>query len=252
MTVCRRGGMSVTQAGRGGMEWLAGGRVPDWATPYSAQATAYLQQHYSAYWSEIMAYGFDPAHQALIPYINEDPDLVCSLMDVGKVRYGYSNGNCGFGAVYIPTRNTTTWTKAKPRATSYWAGVFGGWAQLGWASQSDTALVFGYNGGYNTGNMSYNGKAVVFEIRKDGAYIGGTRRYSYSSYPSNMPASFSLNAANGSETYESKCFEDGIISQDLVPCRHGGVTGMLDIVPSEPKFYPNIGAGTFELIDSPS
>ena len=77
LTLARRGGMSVTQAGRGGMEWLAGGRVPSWASPYSAQATAALKAQFPTQWPTIRDYGF--AHPALVPFINEDPMMVCSL-----------------------------------------------------------------------------------------------------------------------------------------------------------------------------
>ena len=79
LTVCRRGGMSVTQAGKGGMEWL-GVRDPIWASPYSAQATAALKDAFTAaQWQTIKAYGF--AHPALVPFINEDPMLVMSLIE---------------------------------------------------------------------------------------------------------------------------------------------------------------------------
>lgn len=96
LSVCRRGGMRVTQAGKGGMEWLAGYREPSWASPYSAQATAYLQQYYTAYWNDILRYGL--SNPTMVPYINEDPDLVCSLMNVGKVRWVQ-----GDGTAYIDT-----------------------------------------------------------------------------------------------------------------------------------------------------
>lgn len=71
LTVCRRGGMSVTQAGRGGMEWLAGGRVPSWASPYSAQATQALKAQFPTQWPTIRDYGF--AHPEIVPYADAVP-----------------------------------------------------------------------------------------------------------------------------------------------------------------------------------
>ena len=71
LTVCRRGGMSVTQAGRGGMEWLAGYRDPIWASPYSAQATAALKAQFPTQWPTIRDYGF--AHPEIVPLVNERP-----------------------------------------------------------------------------------------------------------------------------------------------------------------------------------
>ena len=94
LTVCRRGGMAITQAGRGGMEWLAGGRMPSWASPYSAQATAALKDAFTAaQWATIRDYGF--AHPALVPFINEDPMLVMSLIDGLGERWLY-NGSTGY------------------------------------------------------------------------------------------------------------------------------------------------------------
>ena len=88
LTVCRRGGMSVTQAGRGGMEWL-GSRGPSWASPYSAQATAALKDAFTAaQWEIIKAYGQDPTNARYIDWINEDYLLVCSLIpELGITRW---------------------------------------------------------------------------------------------------------------------------------------------------------------------
>ena len=70
LTVCRRGGMSVTQAGKGGMEWLAGNGLRE-RTPYSAQATAALKAQFPTQWPTIRDYGF--AHPEIVPYVNQYP-----------------------------------------------------------------------------------------------------------------------------------------------------------------------------------
>ena len=80
LTVCRRGGMSVTQAGRGGMEWL-GVRDPSWATPYSAQATAALKAQFPTQWPTIRDYGF--AHPEIVPYVNEEPIVYGTMITLG-------------------------------------------------------------------------------------------------------------------------------------------------------------------------
>ena len=90
LTVCRRGGMRVTQAGRGGMEWLAGWRRPSWASPYSAQATAALKAQFPTQWPTIRDYGF--AHPALVPFINEDPMMVMSLIEGLGTRWLVGDG----------------------------------------------------------------------------------------------------------------------------------------------------------------
>ena len=96
LTCCRRGGMSVTQAGRGGMEWLAGGRRPSWASPYSAQATAALKDAFTAaQWATIRDYGF--AHPEIVGYMNayapEDAKIAYSLVEGIGWRAIYGDGS---------------------------------------------------------------------------------------------------------------------------------------------------------------
>ena len=96
LTVCRRGGMSVTQAGRGGMEWLAGGRVPSWASPYSAQATAALKAQFPTQWPTIRDYGWQ--HEEIVGYMNayapEDAKIAYSLIPSLGTRW-INNGGTG-------------------------------------------------------------------------------------------------------------------------------------------------------------
>lgn len=103
LTVCRRGGMSVTQAGRGGMEWLAGGRMPRWASPYSAAATAALKAQFPTQWPTIRDYGF--AHPEIVGYMNayapEDAKIAYSLVPLDKVRLAKTNGTAWFNTGLI-------------------------------------------------------------------------------------------------------------------------------------------------------
>ena len=95
LTVCRRGGMSVTQAGRGGMEWLAGGRMPSWASPYSAQATAALLAQFPTQWPTIRDYGV--AHPEIVPYVNANPlcaAIWCCYVQDGLVFQMDCNYEC--------------------------------------------------------------------------------------------------------------------------------------------------------------
>ena len=118
LTVCRRGGMSVTQAGKGGMEWLAGGRGPSWSSPYSAQATAALKAQFPTQWPTIRDYGF--AHPEIVPLINlvienyfaEDNNVAYSVLPpLGKKRYISSTGNKYIKLGLKPT--TTSYVHAK-------------------------------------------------------------------------------------------------------------------------------------------
>ena len=108
LSVCRRGGMSVTQAGRGGMEWL-GSRVPSWVTPYSAQATAALKSEYPQYWNQISDFGFN--NPTLVPILNiavlEDVRIMCSLIpEIGIRRYLSNTAGAYINTEYCPSSNT--------------------------------------------------------------------------------------------------------------------------------------------------
>ena len=105
LSVCRRGGMSVTQAGRGGMEWLAGNGLRE-RTPYSAQATAALKDAFTAaQWPTIRDYGF--AHPEIVGYMNayapEDAKIAYSLVAGLGIRW-VANG----GTAYFTTRHAIT------------------------------------------------------------------------------------------------------------------------------------------------
>lgn len=107
LTCCRRGGMSVTQAGRGGMELLAGWRGPRWASPYSAQATAALLAQFPTRWPTIRDYGF--AHPEIVGYMNAYavtyPDIALELCKIGRCVIQGDNASY-FNTGYIPKNNS--------------------------------------------------------------------------------------------------------------------------------------------------
>ena len=130
LTIARRGGMSVTQAGRGGMEWLAGGRWPRWSSPYSAQATAALKDAFTAaQWQTIKAYGF--AHPEIVGYMNayapEDAKIAYGLVPtLGIIRALYNtNTNNYFDLGIVPDSNTSFELEFKYANTAYLAALGG-------------------------------------------------------------------------------------------------------------------------------
>ena len=83
-----------------------GGRCYYKDSPYSLAATQALRAAFPQYWKAIRDYGF--AHPALVPFVNEDPMLIVSLVEVGKVRWLYPDTvgnyfNSGFNAKVAPT-----------------------------------------------------------------------------------------------------------------------------------------------------
>lgn len=67
-----------------------GGRCYYIASPYSPEATQALKAAFPQYWTAIRDYGV--AHPQLVPFINEDPMLIVSLVEVGKTRWLVGDG----------------------------------------------------------------------------------------------------------------------------------------------------------------
>lgn len=67
-----------------------GGRCYYKYSPYSLAATQALKAAFPQYWTAIRDYGY--AHPQLVPFINEDPMLICSLVEVGKTRWLVAGG----------------------------------------------------------------------------------------------------------------------------------------------------------------
>lgn len=259
LTVCRRGGMSVTQAGRGGMEWL-GVRDPSLATPYSAQATAALKAQFPTQWLTIRDYGF--AHPALVEYVNAHP--------IGWGRFIAYYQECEYiqctGTQWIQTQiaggvhDITMDVIVTGHTTSDGYSV-------PWFGQSLDSYSMGYfyYGGYYyyTGPGGYYSKhfsqdeLLSLRIIEDGnkAYLysngvliyennhsitdGGTvvLMRSYNNNPSRkvysrLKQKTIIGTCAGADVY-------------VIPCYHktNGTIGMYDVV--NDKFYENSGTGTF-------
>lgn len=134
LTCCRRGGMSVTQAGRGGMEWLGVRGV----SPYSAAATAALKDAFPTQWPTIRDYGF--AHPEIVGYMNayapEDAKIAYSLVEGIGTRW-----LCNDKVAYIDTGFHL---------------VYGDNISIEWMQYSMTSLT-SEDKGYGTGSsLSYN------------------------------------------------------------------------------------------------
>ena len=153
LTVCRRGGMSVTKAGRGGMEWLAGYREPSWASPYSAAATAALKAQFPTQWQTIRDYGF--AHPEIVGYMNayapEDAKIAYSLVPtLGVIRSVYGAGGQYFDSGLKPQIDSYTKLKflvhSKNNTYPY---IFGADSSDRWAAWLDGSQM-----GLRIGNSS--------------------------------------------------------------------------------------------------
>ena len=269
LTCCRRGGMSVTQAGRGGMEWLAGYREPSWASPYSRQATAALKAQFPTQWPTIRDYGF--AHPALVPFINEDPMLVMSLIE-GLGWRGLKNTTDAYIILdYVPKAATDIeasfiWEQDNPNTnnevTLFGARASGNqFAYFVRARGKDYGYWFRGNANPTTALPSKN---VIYNIHTEGAklYIGTT---AYTADANSQSVGYKLrlfdNNLSGQESRQYSLFrgqigkyiikESGSVIHELYPFKRNNVCGLIDVTID--KFYSNeAGSGSFTISETPA
>ena len=252
LSVCRRGGMSVTQAGRGGMEWLAGHREPIWSSPYSAQATAALKDAFTAaQWEIINAYGrTTPYLDAINAFAPEDPYIMYSLIpELGYNRQILFDGNTWFDTgvafsactevyaeVYLLRTNMATFGN---RASS-WAGL------LQWTSTL-------YVNNISAGSYS-EGWADVVVTPTWMTYNGNKRTYNTTFNSSNLLLGIVNSATNSKNTFRTFGYKENGIDHLWIPCYKGTgnnrIKGMLDLTMA--SFKENQGTGDPTISETPA
>ena len=272
--------MSVTQAGRGGMEWLAGGRLPSWASPYSAQATAALKDAFSAeQWPTIRDYGF--AHPEIVGYMNayapEDAKIAYSLVPTLGYDRWIANGGTGHIDTGFIANNYAhsyqydmVWKAAAIRNNTCIIGTVSNGAAFGnvyFPNNADTCQVWG---AYNwvdtqlTFNVAANTK-YTDSIKFDFDSNKGYRTLNGSSLEKNVdmrtrtttsPYLFAYNNA-GSAGQKANCsfakvvmYGDGVKVREMYPFIRNGVNGMIDVLSG--TFYQNAGSGSFTISETPA
>lgn len=272
LTVCLRGGMSVTQAGRGGMEWL-GVRLPSWASPYSAQATAALKAQFPTQWQTIRDYGF--AHPEIVGYMNayapEDAKIAYSLVPtLGVRRWIEGDGNqymdtgvLGNSSLNLSAEMNVVFRSGNAVALGSRNGGNGRFGMVfiyssGWYIGVDGADGFIKSVSMNT---EYNYKSVLgtsgYTFYENGVQIAtGT-----STCDSNLNMFLFAYNYNGGRQYQMSGKMDGcviksnnVIIRNFIPFIHDDngtkKNGMLDLVGGQ--FYPNLGSGSFTISETPA
>ena len=276
LTVCRRGGMSVTQAGKGGMEWLAGGRMPSWATPYSAQATAALKDAFTAaQWVTIRDYGF--SHPEIVGYMNayapEDAKIAYSLVAGLGVRYLRGDGtayiNIGLKATGNMVISCLTIDGFYSSSYAVLFGASGG----GYTSLNTEAWNYGSNTDRNWGSGARTGKLFVANkgtLSVDGTVVQTWNQQTFTTsvnmflYADNNGSARRISKAGirdfnivreGSELIHYAPFQLGV-AREAAQCYPNkacgiGEKGMIDLLTG--IFYPNANSsGSFTISETPA
>lgn len=214
-----------------------GGRCYYIASPYSPEATQALKAAFPAYWKAIRDYG--RANPALVPFINEDPMLIVSLVEVGKTRWLVGDGKAWIQVpVRISTSNTITTIVKNLESASTFQCLFSTSPSTAfrlWVSNSKCICTI--NG---TESSQINFKEIgKFEYNGESWMVNGVVVNTYKGTPviADSFCLYNLSSSASRQPFSAMSeFNVKDIAQ-LVPCQHQGQCGMLDVVNA--TFYPN-------------
>lgn len=236
-------------------------------TPYDAATTRYLKATYPGHWQAIRDYGF--ANPSMIPWIEEDNDLIVSLVSVGKERWLVGDGKAWINANFIATQNTTAKARAKLLGTSSYQGIFG--ARSGAASRAfDICFLHPNKIFFDFSNSSIDnitgitiGVPADVEMNKEGGWLNGTKVFNSSTATFTTPSKVALFGRTDGGTTNTRPLNGAIsyaefggdIDLCFVPYKNpnGDDYGMLDLV--NLQWYGNAntsGAFTIEITDTPT
>ena len=261
LSASRLAGLREARQFRNG-QWLEGAGSWYDPSPYSAAATAALKAAFSAaQWAIIRDYGF--AHPALVPFINEDPMLVMSLIEGLGTRWQYADDNSYIATNIVP--DNTAYLSVRLRVRTNWSdSMFG-------ASYSSSVRECGF-GANNNRYLAFHGNYQWFSKR---AEVGQIVRYTDNAGNVTLDFGDVVETKTFTNTYEcpvnfyvfalhrqSNIYPNGPIYEiDHLELRKGNEevylvpysNGMLDIHDLEhPVFYPNAGTGTFTTSETPA
>ena len=74
-------------------------------SPFDRYATLVLKRDFSAYWFSIRDFG--NSNPSIVPYINIDPHLICSFVNVGVIRRLWSKNNAYINSTWRPSVDDT-------------------------------------------------------------------------------------------------------------------------------------------------
>ena len=100
----RGAGVAGTVQSVAGCELFGEARLPKWASPYSAAATAYIKSHFVSEWNDIREFGFD--NPEYVPLINAHPERAEFYTFYQQVEYICSNSLTKASCSYIDSQLT--------------------------------------------------------------------------------------------------------------------------------------------------
>ena len=265
-------GMPIYAATMGGkmvIGWLQSATLQAIVAAFGAEGTAVIAKT-NDYLNRIAT--TDPQRALLLAgFINEDPLLVCSLVETSKVRY-----LVGDGKAYVKLRNVGRMSDTYEMKFKYnVGGSYRAWGVFGQPSYQPTNMSLTYSSGIsvrwaNNGNQQIDNLAPLTStawhtLKIENGYVtfdgvnkgrsAGHKDGFVINYPMYL---FTINPANTTPTATMNgCFEyykhtsqEGEQVANICPFIRNGENGMLDIISG--TFYPNAnteGSFTITLTD---
>ena len=253
-TIRRRGGLELTSRVVGGL-WVVGQRTK--TSPYNAAATAALMAAFPTQWPTIRDYGWQ--HPALVPFINEDPMLVMSLIDGLGVRYLITQGPAYTTSSITPDQTTKVVVRAKvPSIASEASWLYASrisYGSRGYSiSTQKTQLYFDFANAYSFVSATMNTDEHTYMIEDGKVYYDNMttpiKTFTVSSFTCPAPAHIFALYQNGSVGTNGEAWIRDIeewhhdIHTRLVPfISQTQGAGLLDVINFE--FHENKGSGAF-------
>lgn len=200
----------------------------------------------------------------LAGFINEDPLLVCSLVETSKTRWLVGDGKAYCNSGIIGNQNITIKARAKmlnKTSVSTYQCVFGSRTANN-NREVDVAFIYpsGYFTGFGNTSQDYiagGGVDVItdFELSKEGAWINGTKVMNGTNNVFTTPTEIALFSRHDQGALNARPLNGAIsyvefggdTQAHFVPCyTKAQGSGMLDIISG--TFYPNANTrGSFTI-----
>lgn len=244
-----------------------GGRCYYKDSPYSPEATQALKAAFPQYWTAIRDYGY--AHPQLVPFINEDPMLIVSLVEVGKTRWLVFDGSKGYiDTGYLPKSLHTRYEVGfiKLANNGNWRPIinnendirFGIVCSSGSANEGRIWCGGSSNGAYGTASFVCN-LNTYYEVIADKSgvvangtitTISGTVQDATALYPACINARYLSATSTSPERSNFKLkylriLEDDVVQRYFIPYNDNGTSVLLDA--ENGVIYRNAESGAFTI-----
>lgn len=235
-------------------------------SPYDILTTEYFKATYPSYWGLIQSYGL--SHPSLVPYINNDNDLICSLVDLGYTRWLVGDGSSYIRTGIVPNTDTISELLLTNVGSASYRSFIGRGDT--WNSSDHYAIAVGNNGirlGLYMSGTDVQPNTIIERTDIVRAYNISVTGFSFenktkhtSGYGSTGKTTLGVGSGRDLYIFSDNCPDNNlknpivasiayckIGSANFVPCKdiYSSKYGMLEL--NNVQFFPNAGNGAFSV-----